>query len=85
MIEWRVGSAAQWCFGSGQLAQTTRDITETPITAVENDELVGTKPSQASSGVRYSHPDPEREKHLMSLVDETWPDIEETIHFLRDN
>ena len=67
------------------MVHKTRDITETRITAVEIDELTSTKPPQATSGVRYTHPDPERETYLVSLVDETWPDIEETIHFLRDN
>ena len=67
------------------MVHKTRDITETKITAIEKDESIDSKPAQASSGVQYTHPDPEREKHLMSLVDETWPDIEETIHFLRDN
>lgn len=67
------------------MVHKTRDIAEIQTEAVENDEPAAVQPSQASSDVQYTHPDPEREKHLMSLVDETWPDIEETIHFLRDN
>ena len=67
------------------MVHKTRDVTETRITAVETDELATSTSAQALSGVRYVHPNPEREAYLMSLVDETWPDIEETIHFLRDN
>ena len=68
------------------MVHKTREITETTITDVETDESVASNGNRATlSGVPYTHPDPEREKHLMSLVDETWPDIEETIHFLRDN
>lgn len=67
------------------MVQKTRGITEFIEAAVETDEPVDPSTSKPSSGVRNTHPDPEREKYLMSLVDETWPDIEETIHFLRDN
>ena len=68
------------------MAQKTRDTTGTEISLdAETDEPTRLDAAQASSGVRYTHPDPEREKHLMALVDETWPDIEDTIHFLRDN
>lgn len=67
------------------MVHKTRDITETRIIAVEIDEPTTSAPAPAPSGVRYAHPDPEREAYLVSLVDETWPDIEGTIHFLRDN
>jgi len=67
------------------MVHKTRDITETRIVAVEIDEPITSTPAQAAAGVQYTHPDPDRETYLMSLVDETWPDIEETIHFLRDN
>lgn len=67
------------------MVHKTRDITETKIEAVEIGEPIRSNGVQASAGVRYTHPDLEREAYLMSLVDETWPDIEETIHFLRDN
>jgi len=67
------------------MVHKTRDITVIQVKAVEIDEPVDLNAAQASSGARYTHPDPERETYLMSLVDETWPDIEETIHFLRDN
>ena len=68
------------------MGQKTRDITEfmdEPVSATKPD-----KPTQPEASVvsqsDYRHPDPERQRYLASLFDETWPSMEASIHYLRD-
>jgi len=66
------------------MVHKTRDITETKITAFEKDEPIDSKPAQPMSGVQNTHPDPEREKHLASLLEKAWPKIKASMYYLRD-
>lgn len=68
------------------MVHKTRDITDfvdEPVTVTESSQ-----PTQPESSVvsqsDYQHPDPDRQRYLASLFDETWPSMEASIHYLRD-
>ena len=68
------------------MVHKTRDIeeiTDTPVSMAETDQQEQSVASITSQS-DYQHPDPERQRYLASLFDETWPSMEASIRYLRD-
>ena len=67
------------------MVHTTRDVTDIRTTVVDSDEPVESNGAQPKpSAVPSTHPDPERERELASLLEKAWPKIRASMYYLRD-